>query len=182
MEGVKEIVGPEDARSLIQQARPAGREDGKNFPGLGALERALEERYGDCCGKGVAVRVGRASFKYGLQQWGELAGVNVPSYQLLPAERRVREGLEKLAEVFSKQTGMAARVFEDEQHWSFRMEARPDLPQGIPDEPACHMVIGMLEGFMSWAGGGKFYQVNQVECCDPNPGECLFTIDKKPDE
>jgi len=182
MEGVKEIVGPEDALSLIQQARPGDREEGQSFPGLGALERALEERYGECCGQGVAVRVGRASFKYGLQQWGELAGVNHPSYQLLPAGRRIRDGLEKLAQVFSRQTGMKAWIAEDEEQWSFHMEGSIELPEGIRDEPACHMVTGMLEGFMTWAGGGGFYQVTQVECCDHRPGLCLFTINKKPDE
>lgn len=85
--------------SLLKQAKleqyigqlPADTLDKQfDFASMAALNMALEASYGTRGGRGMAMRVGRASFSQGMKTFGALAGMQHPSFRALPREEAAR--------------------------------------------------------------------------------------------
>jgi hypothetical protein len=180
--GMQEIVGPDEARDLFQQAR--SEPGAPDLPGIGALEHAFEERYGRRSGPGVAQRAGRASFKYGLRLWGSQMGMTDVAYQLLPPGRKVRVGLEKIGGLLNQQLNFSVLVSEDSDAWYWQVGCGvwAQSGKGAVETVTCHLLVGLLQEFVSWAGGSRFYRVVETECMANGADACLFQIDKKPIE
>jgi predicted hydrocarbon binding protein len=173
IEGVEEIIGPEDAHDVVSQAmliEPA-------LPFLREVQRALAARYGLPSGLGVALRTGRAAFKYSLRAWGEEIGVNNPSFRLLPSSRRIRAGLEKMAAFFSELWQARISVSEDDAHWIWQVESCPDC--AMTGDTACYLLTGLLQEYMAWAAGGKYFRVQEIICAVGSSSACQFRIDKQ---
>lgn len=179
IEGIKEIVGPEQARELLGHLHniPANT-NRQTSVNPAALQAILIRKYGQLSGQGVALRSGRAAFHYGLRRWGEESGIISQEFRLLPFQRKVRLGLEKMASLLEKyyQTKIATR--EDEMHWYWRVEACP-VGERIPTPPGCPLVIGLLQEFMTWSGSGKFFRVRETTCLSRGDDCCEFQIEKK---
>ena len=54
-----------------------------SFEKVSAIQTAFELAYGPHGGRGVALRVGRASFKYGLKEYGSMLGLTEMAFRLL---------------------------------------------------------------------------------------------------
>jgi hypothetical protein len=46
------------------------------------------------------------------------------------------------------------------------------------DECMCHFNVGMLQEFLTWAGGGKIYHVLETECIAQGGSACTIRIEK----
>ena len=171
--GVEEIIGPEAARDVFSQA--AQIEPG--LPFLREVQRALAARYGTQSGLGVAQRTGRAAFKYSLRAWGEESGFTSSSFRLLPFSRRVRAGLEKMAAVLSDYSQARISVHEDEGHWIWQVESCPGCAGS--EDSACYLLAGLLQEYMAWVAGGKYYRVQEYTCAADGSSACQFRIDKQ---
>jgi predicted hydrocarbon binding protein len=180
IEGVKEIIGPVEARELFTRVKPGAGSRGAGFPSLEEIHRLLIKRYGERGGQGVALRAGRAAFKFGLRTWGGEAGFTGMSYRLQPFNRRVCIGLEQMASVLGKQVGTPTTVSEDAACWYMQVESCAVGEPQPGSDPSCFLLIGMLQEFMTWAGGGKAFQVRETACHKAGAPACTFQIDKKP--
>jgi hypothetical protein len=176
LEGFKEIVGPHSARELFSRSCRSSAES--TATSLDELQRLLVDQFGPLGGCGVALRSGRAAFRHGLRKWGTDAGITSIDYRLLPLNRRIFTGLERLAAILTERCGLQVSTSQDEQHWYWRVD--PYLNTGLqPTCPACYMVIGVLQEFMAWAAGGRSYPVREVSCHCTGADACLFQIEKK---
>lgn len=140
----------------------------------------LEEIYGIPGGRGLALRMGRAAFRYGLKQLGEEAGLNAVTYRLLPVPRKQAVGLKILAQQVEKLLGDRITLTDEGDAWIWRSENCPFCQSRKSDDPCCAMTVGFLQEFMSWAGGGRYYRVVETECHAANGTACTFRIEKKP--
>ena len=173
VEGIEEIIGPDAARDVLSQVM----QNEPALPFLREVQRALAARYGMQSGLGVALRTGRAAFQYGLRAWGEESGVNSSSFRLLPFSRRIRTGLEKMAVFFSEYCQAQASVSEDEGHWIWQVESCPGC--AATGEPACYLLTGLLQEYMAWAAGGKYFRVEEMTCAAGSSLACQFRINKQ---
>lgn len=179
MEGIKEIVGPEHAGDLLAHLqRRLGMANRQVPVNPAALQAILTERYGLLSGQGVALRSGRAAFHYGLRRWGEESGMISQEFRLLPFQRRVRLGLEKMAFLLARYYQAKITTHEDEFYWYWRVEACP-AGKGMATPPGCSLVVGLLQEFMTWSGGGKFFRVRENTCLSRGNDCCEFQIEKK---
>lgn len=184
IEGVKEIVGPDTVRDLFTRTRSlsAGQstqpaQAAKPPITLDNLQHALNERYGSLGGQGVALRSGRAAFRRGLQVWGGEVGVLSNEYRLLPFPRRVRAGLEKICGLLTQECQSHCQVSEDDRHWYVSLGNFLTCTERS-EHPACYLVIGLLQEYMAWTAGGRFFHVSETDCTSRGAQACLFKIDK----
>jgi predicted hydrocarbon binding protein len=189
-EGVEEIGGRSGVHAVLNtslmahfyQWQPERAEKDDPLPALevSAIQSSLEEVYGKRGGRGIALRAGRASFKYVLRTYGASLGLTDLNYRLLPAPIRLRTGLEALVRLFSDLEGGPVAIEQTEAAWLWRSTACPYCWQRQTSEPACTFTIGLLQEFMAWNSGGKVFQIEETECrANGNPA-CVFRIDIQP--
>lgn len=187
-EGMKEIIGQAGVNAVFNLelrkseetgSEPVNLEDGVSFGELASLQAALEELYGPRGGRGVALRAGRASFPYFLREFGLLSGLMDMDFRLLPARLRLRAGLERMARTIAGFCHEAIEVSEDERCWYWRIERCPECWERQTSEPCCHYIVGLLQEYMAWASGGKYFPVVEVECCAAGGAACIIQIEQQ---
>jgi predicted hydrocarbon binding protein len=147
---------------------------------VGSFLLSLERVYGVPGGRGLAFRIGRASFKYVLQQMGRDSDLHAAHFRLLPAERRLETGLILLAKAVSDHWVDEVSVIGRDTDWLVRAQSCPVCQDSQSLDPCCHAFAGLLQEFMFWAGGGRYYRVVETICRASGGPACEFRIDKKP--
>jgi predicted hydrocarbon binding protein len=90
-------------------------------------------------------------------------------------------GLRQLAIVFNHQFGERVSLEEQATHWLWTAEDCLNCCHGNHSaDCSCYLMIGILQEFLSWASGGRFYPVVELECAVSDGQRCVFRIDKKP--
>lgn len=138
-----------------------------------AFIQALEEIYGQPASRGLALRIGRASFQYGLKKYGDQAGFRAMEFRLLPAPRRLENGLRSLAQIIARECGSSISVSDEGAYWQWRVDRQTTAQD-------CFLIAGLLQEFTNWAGGGRFYRVEETECQACGSLACTYRIEKKP--
>ncbi|NLG99721.1 MAG: hypothetical protein GX491_20385 [Chloroflexi bacterium] len=180
-EGAKELLGVDQMRRVLGELVPL--EMARSGFAASHFLQTLESIYGVSGGRGLALCVGRAVFRYGIKQFGDEAGLNSQAYRLLPTPRKIEQGLIVLAHLASERFGDDVSLSEGETYWTWQSNNCPVCRGRHVDSPCCYLTVGMLQEFMLWAGNGRFYRVNETHCCAV-PGSqsaaCIFRIDKQP--
>ena len=151
-------------------------EDALSFPVV------LERLYGVRGGRGLSVLVGRAAFTYVLKHFGKLYGLKDSDFRLLPVPRRIQAGLGKLAQIFEQQFEQQAVVRDEGTYWTWTVENCLNCrgQSAVAGEVSCYFIVGLLQEYLSWASGGRFYPVVEMECAVLGGNCCVFRIDRKP--
>ena len=187
--GMEEIMGQGGVQMVLEKARLADRitvpppNDADfciPYADISVLQQTMEQLYGPLGGKGLAVRSGRASFRYGLRLFGKDTGLVELDFRLLPHKSKLSVGAESLAALLSRISDQSVQMQEDEQAIYWSIERCPLCWGRRADGPVCHLQVGFLQEFLFWASGGKFYNVAETECAAAGAPACLFRIDKQP--
>jgi len=141
---------------------------------------ALEDVYGICGGRGLAFRIGQAAFPYVVKHVTSEAGFEDKEFHLLPPGRRLGSGLRILAQEIGREWEQAIVVSETPGYWVWRVQDCPACLGRRSDAPCCYVLAGMLQAYMTWAGGGRYYQVKEVQCQALGDSVCIFEIANKP--
>ena len=177
LEGARELLGVEQWSRFAVGYHASGMPEKTQ---AGILSRSLEEIYGPAAGQGLALRIGRAMFRHGLKQLGDQAGFRAIDFRMLPAPRRVENGLYSLARLMAEYTHSKVVVADEGHYWSWRVEHCPVCQGFHANEPCCYLMVGLIQEFASWADGGHFYRVAEVACQAACADACVFHIDKRP--
>lgn len=168
--GLEETIGPADTAELQKLA-------GGKSEMTADVRKKLDEMYGKVGASGVAICSGRAAFKYLLENDGKEIGFESPDFRFLPIRVKVRRGLELMAGWFEKNYGVKASVRSGERE--FRVDVF-DSAEGESNTNLCDFTAGLLQGFLAWISGGKFYVVRETECRASGAEKCSFSVGKKP--
>jgi predicted hydrocarbon binding protein len=153
-----------------------------SFIDLSRIQQSLIEGYGARGGRGLAQLSGQASLRYGLRELGGPLGLNTLDFRLMPLQKRVRLGLNKLAEAFSEQSDQIITLSEDKNSYLWQVRNCPHCWQQQAEEPICNVTSGLLHEYLSWLSGGHYYHVVEIACTACGASECVHRIDKKPIE
>ena len=152
-----------------------------DFAWLAALSEALEERYGPRGGRGMALKIGRASFSRGFKRFGVLAGVRDPAFKALPLADRLDLGLRALASIFTnfsdQQTTLANA---DDNAYQFNVDISPMAWGRTADKPVCHALVGIIQECLRYTSNGYEYHVHETTCSAMGSEMCVFNIHKQP--
>lgn len=182
---MEEILGAEAARSLWGNAAPgngSGSLDGGGFSAskLDRVLSALEEQYGAAAGRGLAQRIGRGCFRYGLREYGDALGVTSTSFRLLPFPSKLKAFAAALAGMFNDISDECVQVEEGEGKLLWRMQGCPFCEGGQAEEAMCLLPVGLAEEALYWLSGGKMFRVEEIACVARGDPACVVQVDETP--
>jgi len=151
-----------------------------DFAYLAAISQALEDMYGARGGRGIALRVGRATFSKGLKDFGAFAGMATPTFQALPLEKRAQIGVNALAAVFTNFSDQTTILQEEETVYTLLAESSPMAWGRTADRPVCHAITGIIQEGLRWASRGYEFNVQEIACRAASNPNCIFRINKNP--
>jgi predicted hydrocarbon binding protein len=155
---------------------------GRAFPfsQVSNLTETLEQLYGPHGGRGLAVRIGRACFNYGVRQYGVQIGITEMAFRLLPLPAKITAGARAFAELFNNFTDQKVRVEEDGDRLLWHIERCPLCWDRHAQEPVCHLAVGLLQEALYWLSGGKVFNVEEKTCIAAGDETCTIVIDQTP--
>lgn len=151
-----------------------------DFAALSALNQALEEMYGLRGGRGMALKIGQATFAKGLKDFGVMRAINDPIFKALDLPKRSTYGLEALAGLFSHFTDQDSIVQAEKDVWLFRAHPTPFAWGRKSDKPLCHMLSGIILESLRWSSNGYEFYVRETHCAATGHDACLFRVNKTP--
>ena len=151
-----------------------------DFAHMAALNEALENMYGARGGRGIALRIGRATFSKGMKDFGALAGMATPAFQALPLVKRIDIGVQALAAVFTNFTDQATTVENEDTVYKVIVEISPMAWGRTAERPVCHALAGIIQEGMRWASHSHEFHVQETACRATGSSTCIFKVNKNP--
>jgi len=187
--GMEEVMGLNGMNGVLRlggleawiQNYPSTRID-KTFPfeTISAIQNSLELAYGPRGGRGVALRIGRATFKTGLKEYGSMLGFTEMAFRLLPLSTKLHTGAIAFAELFNKYTDQKVRLEERKNQIFWHIERCPLCWGRKAEEVVCHLAVGLLQESLYWVSGGKMFNLEETACIARGDSACTIVIDQTP--
>ncbi len=169
----------EAALAEFEEAFPANTLDRAfDFAYFGAISEGLEAMYGQKGGRGIALRVGMATFAEGMRHFGIFKGMQSPIFRSLPLENRVDLGLNALASVLTHFSDQRCWLQQDETSVLLYTDNCPFAYGRTSDRPTCHAMVGIIQECLRWASNGYEFRVREVQCRTCGDDSCVFRINK----
>lgn len=178
--GLNAILSLAGLETYVDRIPPDNLSRQFDFVSMAALSQSLEDMYGARGGRGMALRIGRACFARGLKQFGAMAGMADPAFQVLPLEQRSKVGLEALAAIFTNFSDQRTIFEEAEQYFLLHTDYSPIAWGRTSDKPVCHGLVGIIQESLRWSSDGYEYVVQEMSCRAAGGESCVFRINKKP--
>jgi bacteriochlorophyll 4-vinyl reductase len=173
--GLKVVLRQAGLERYVDELPPDDLEQGVCTTEYATLNRVVEEFYGRA-GKGMLRRIGRASFRYGVEEQATLMGVAGTALKLMPQKTRVKFILSQ----------MAKSLMDVNDETSIQVEETPegvlfsDFTCGVcccreADRPICYLYVGSISEGVKWATG-QDYEVRETECRAMGAEACRFLV------
>jgi predicted hydrocarbon binding protein len=171
MAGMQHMIGTIPVNNLKREFR---------FNDLASIHETLEKIYGPHAGRGLAIKSGQVSFKYGLQELGSPLGITSLTYRLLPLSKKIEHGIRTLTKILNRYTGDNVQLRDDPDHYFIDITHCPLCWQRTTETPCCHFMIGLFQEFLFWVSGGKNFRVEETTCIATGQSSCTFKIARHP--
>ena len=178
--GVDALGGLAPLESFIQNSPEVNPTQAFSFETMSLLQSTLEQAYGPRGGRGLALRVGRAAFKYGLKEYGSMLGLTEMAFRLLPLPTKLHTGAKAFADLFNKHTDQKVRIEEKDNKIFWHIDQCPLCWERKAEEPICHLAVGLLQESLYWVSGGKVFNVEETTCIARGDEACTIVIDQTP--
>ena len=181
---IGEVMGERGLNIVLRQAGlaryvdklpPDNLEQGVSTVEYAVLNQAVQEFYGRA-GKGMLQRIGRASFRYGIEEQPALMGVAGTALKLVPQKTRIKFILTQMAKSLMKVNDETyIEVQETPEGFVFA-----DSTCGVcccrkAEHPICHLYVGSISEAVKWASG-QDYEVREIECRAMGAETCRFLV------
>ena len=189
LQGMEEVMGRNGLSGVLRlnslegialNFPPASNERTFSFKTVSDIQTAFELAYGPRGGRGVALRVGRASFKYGLKEYGSMLGLTELAFRLLSLSTKLHVGTKTFADLFNKHTDQRVQIEEQGNKILWHIERCPLCWDRKAEEPICHLAVGLIQEALYWVSGGKVFNVEETNCIANGGAVCTIVIDKNP--
>jgi len=181
---IGEVMGEQGLKVVLRQAGLERYVDelppndlGQDIPSVeyATLNRAVEEFYGRA-GKGMLQRIGRASFRYGVEEQAALMGVAGVALKLMPQKTRIKFILDQMAKsLMSVNENTYIEIYETPQGFVFADSTCDVCYCRKAEQPVCHLYVGSIVEAVKWATGQE-YEVHEIECRAMDAEACRFLV------
>ena len=178
--GVNALLKLASLPSLIENYPSDTVEPAFAFSTVSNLTEMLEQAYGPHGGRGLALRIGRACFNYGVRQYSTQLGLTQMAFRLLPLPSKLHAGASAFAELFNNFTDQRVRVEEEGGTILWHIERCPLCWERRAPDPVCHLAVGLLQEALYWLSGGKVFNVEEKTCIAAGDQTCTIVIDQSP--
>lgn len=186
---MEEILGYSSVKTVLNQVdlpdytdhNPPKNQDHKiQFPSISTIQTSFESVYGPQAGRGLALLLGRACFKYSLREFGSELGLTDLAFRLLQLPARLQKGSEVLAALFNGFTDQRVSLEYNEKKISWSIEPCLFCRERQALSPVCMVAVGFLQEAVYWVSAGKYYQVEEKRCLACGDSACTIVIDLTP--
>lgn len=178
--GVNALLKLASLSNLIENYPSDNTEPSFPFSTVSSLTEMLEQAYGPHGGRGLALRIGRACFNYGVRQYSTQMGLTEMAFRLLPLPSKLHAGASAFAELFNNFTDQRVSVEEDHGIILWHIERCPLCWERKAHDPVCHLAVGLLQEALYWLSGGKVFNVEEKTCIAAGDPTCTIVIDQSP--
>ena len=176
--GLKVVLRQAGLERYVDELPPNNLEQGVATSEYATLNQAVQEFYGRA-GKGMLQRIGRASFRYGVEEQAALMGVAGTALKLMPQKARIKFILTQTAKsLMDVNEETYIEVHETAEGFVFA-----DFTCGVcccrkAERPICYLYIGSISEAVKWATG-RDYEVRETECRAMGAEVCRFLVVEK---
>jgi predicted hydrocarbon binding protein len=178
--GMTAVLHQAHLRHLVNNYPPTNLDPEFPFDEVGGLQAGLEAVYGPRGGRGLALRAGRACFKYSLREFGPRLGLTDLSFRLLPLPMKLKASVEGFSGVFNQYADEVVELEELPDAFCWHLRRCPFCWGRHTDSPCCHMAVGLLQETLYWVSGGKNFLIEETLCVARGDPSCLIRIDRQP--
>ena len=187
--GMQEILGTDPLNAVLSASGlpnwseaypPDDMRPEFTFSDLSGVGASLEKIYGARGGQGLALRSGRAAFKFGLRQFGAQLGLNDTGFRLLPLSEKLPRGAEIFAGLFNQVSDQRVRVETSETLILWHIERCPVCWERHSTDVLCHLAVGVLQEALYWLSGGKSFILQEAACIARGDPACTIAINRQP--
>lgn len=150
------------------------------FSDFSRLLGALNEMYGPRGGRGLALRAGRACFRFGVKDFGGVLGIADVAFRVMPLIMKLKVGLQVFAEVFNKFSDHKVRLSEEEERFLWIVDRCGVCWERTSAQPCCHLSVGVLQEGLYWVSGGRNFMIEEIACIATGDETCTLAIGKQP--
>ncbi len=182
---VREASGSDSERMLALCETPnfvlIERPERLDFQSVYPFVLVFYQEYGLLAAQGMLVKAGRSFFKIAIRDYPNDTGLFDPEFRMLPKPLRLFDGLHKLKRFFFEPQGISVNITDGDDAWQFEIFNNKAFSQQDVDMLDClaKFTTGILQEFMMWSTGGKYYPVYEADRLLFSNEPVRFQIDKK---
>ena len=184
---IDEVMGTQGLNIVLREAGleryvdnlpPDNMETGAHAREYAALNQAVETFYGRA-GRGMLQRIGRTTFRYGVEEQAALMGLVGVGLKVMPKKGRIRFILSQMAKVLMDTNEEVCIIIEDTPEGPvFADYSCAICHERETDKPICHLYIGSIGEAVQWATG-QDYSVREISCRGLGDRACRFLVEEK---
>ncbi|MFZ5916735.1 MAG: hypothetical protein ACOYZ7_07375 [Chloroflexota bacterium] len=187
-EAIKEVMGENGLKSVLRMGGLDGYIDNLppnntaqevQFSSYGAAQQAIEDFYGPRGARAMLVRIGRALFRYTLQEQPAVLGLAGLALKALPMGARVKLILQKIVHSANETLNMPSHLEENDEAYIFVAQDSPSRWRPRRSKPGCFVTVGTYQEALRWATG-KTFRIEEFTCLAAGDDACRFHIYKEP--
>jgi predicted hydrocarbon binding protein len=179
--GTKAVLNAGGLSKFVNNFPPKDLEMKAHFSEYGAIQQAVEDFYGPRGARAMLLRIGRATFHYGLRDQPAILGLVGVALKAMPEKMRMKLILERMANAAVERVNQPTTLVEEEDAFYFIVDECPCRWRPPHDKPCCYTTMGVLMESMAWATG-KLFKVEEVACIANGASNCVYRIPKQPSE
>lgn len=179
--GTKAVLNASKLSNYIDNYPPKNLEMGATFAEYGAAQQAVEDFYGPRGARAMLLRIGRATFQFGLKDQPAILGLAGVALKALPEKTRMKLILERMAKAALERVNQPTSIKEEEDAFYFIVDICPCGTRPPHDKPCCFVTVGVLMEAMAWITG-KLHRVEEVACIAQGASNCVYRINKAASE
>ena len=127
----------------------------------------------------MLVRIGRALFRYTLEEQPAVLGLAGLALKALPIGVRVKLILQKIVSSANDTMNMPSSLEETDDSYIFVVQDSPSRWRPARSKPGCYVTVGTYQEALRWATG-KTFKIEEFTCMSAGDDACRFRIYKKP--
>ena len=179
--GTKAVLNAGGLSNYIDNYPPKNLDMEANFEEYGAVQQAVEDFYGPRGARAMLLRIGRATFQFGLRDQPAILGLAGVALKALPEKTRMKLILERMAKAAVERVNQPTILREEEDAFYFIVDECPCRWRPAHDKPCCFVTVGVLMEAMAWITG-KVHKVEEVACIANGASNCVYRIAKEATE
>ena len=177
--GIKAVLNFGGLKRFINNYPPNTLEKEVSYVDYAEAQQAVEDFYGQRGARGFMLRIGRATFRFALEEQPAILGLAGLALKLLPAELRMKLILNRIARGAGETLDMPTHVEETPEHYVYVVKDCPcRYRKRTLKTPCCYVTVGGLMEAMRWATGAE-HNVTEYTCINVGDDACRYRVEKK---
>lgn len=188
LNSIEEVMGQNGKLAILKTGKlekyidtppPKTLDLGATFSEYAAAQQAVEDFYGRRGAKAILLRIGRATFQYGLRDNPATLGLKAFVLKALPEKIRVKIILNNIVKALAEKINQPSHLREEADAFYVVFDECPCRWRPNHEKPCGFVAVGSFMEAMAW-GTGNVHKVEEVACFSSGSSKGVFRIPKIP--